>query len=407
MVPFIKQQKPRELLDTQLEWLPVLSAWAFPVQSGFKLQHERLSLLPTGTKEWQALVKAALYHRVGPIFLQNLRDAGRLDLNIGAPLDLLKRHVKLTQAQNLALAVAAEQIGRVFQENSVDLFFLKGIALRQTSYSSYIARTMSDIDLLVRSVDRDQAEKLLVEIGFERDADNHASLWEANCVSGALKEIPFFKPNAGEPIRVDLHWGLVKGHRSEEITEARIWAGKQPFELRGRKLFGLAPAMALIHLCLHLHKNLVLGQGRLIWFADLVATIEWFGDELPWQEIEEIAKDEDLQQAIEDILQRLHFAAPDCLPSKVVDRYALDTKSFRVEQLMEMNQNLRGQYYRGLLGGMGNRRDRFWFLVGLMFPRPRQLEKISGKKISKAPWKAYFSHWLQAFRIGWRVLTRR
>ena len=95
--------------------------------------------------------------------------------------------------RNAVLLKEAEAIASALEAESIPALFLKGIALLETIYTGLMARTMADIDLLLRADDLEEASAVLRGCGYvpcsnamvltksvgriRVDVDLHADLW--------------------------------------------------------------------------------------------------------------------------------------------------------------------------------------------------------------------------------------
>lgn len=99
-----------------------------------------------------------------------------------------------------------------FRANRLRVVPLKGASYANWLYEKPAERPMSDIDLMVQGHQRDQAERVLTELGFQRSTSaalHHAAPWTRR------------------DIVVDLHWNIIAPGRSRIDLDA-VWSRTQP-----------------------------------------------------------------------------------------------------------------------------------------------------------------------------------
>ena len=97
------------------------------------------------------------------------------------------------------------ELYHAFRKKNVLLLPIKGIALLDDLYPDYLARASSDIDILVKEEDLEEAIKILEDLGYQKNLEGlKESYWREKQYHFVFqeKELKDFSPI------VELHWGL-------------------------------------------------------------------------------------------------------------------------------------------------------------------------------------------------------
>ena len=199
------------------------------------------------------------------------------------------------QRENLAQVGMALRVGRALETRGIAYLVLKGAPLSQLAYGTTTVRHMRDIDLLVATRDTAAAERELLLLGFEREADHGAGLTarQAALWKRFRKHHEFVHRATG--VRLELHWRAFDNARLGAIPVDRTqWLQVSA----GQELPTLPTPELLLLLCGH-------GAGhawfRLKWIADIAALLEGMTHgqrRLLWQ----AARERDLDRPVEQAL---------------------------------------------------------------------------------------------------------
>ncbi len=157
-------------------------------------------------------------------------------------------------------------------ERGLPAVLLKGAALAYSCYGSPAERPRGDSDILVAEEDWDAAMQALLELGYQRDAEQGSSR--------ILQEEFTLTTAAGSTHCIDLHRNLLPAFAlSDLFSTPDLLAEAQPVPALGDHAFRLSLPDALLHACIHRAKHFstpyfVLGRAdftadRLIWFYDM------------------------------------------------------------------------------------------------------------------------------------------
>jgi Uncharacterised nucleotidyltransferase len=162
----------------------------------------------------------------------------------------------LRVARSLRVDVFAAECVRAMREAGLRPILIKGPAVARLLYSDGTPRAYLDCDLLISARDRDDAERVLIELGFEK------ILGEEDFPEG--DELHAHTWRRGDDQFVDLHTGLLgPAHPVESAWEA-LSAHVVPISVGGCEMETLAPVATALILALH-----AAGHGR---YADQVLT---------------------------------------------------------------------------------------------------------------------------------------
>jgi len=159
--------------------------------------------LPAGLTADQALDLATV-HGVDAL----LADAALRwsdDATMTSPAAIAPEAFRQTLRQAVAVealrTAALKELTDAFSRRRVPSLLIKGAALAFTHYARPFLRPRSDTDLVIARERRDEAEGVLAEIGYVRDAEPDADV--------ASAQRHFTRTRAGLVDAVDLHWRIV------------------------------------------------------------------------------------------------------------------------------------------------------------------------------------------------------
>ena len=233
-------------------------------------------------EQWNALVAEAYRQDLAPLLYSFLaRKTGTLSL----PLLLkekLNRAYLTTAAQNTLALHNAVILLTAFQKAGIPASGLKGVYLLEHAYPDIAARSMNDIDLLVRKPDLPGCLEVMRELGYH--TVTYFSLADENIDT---KHVPPMK-KAGGPA-VELHWTLLEEDEPFTVDADAIWKRMVPATIANVDALALSLEDLILHLCLHLTYQHYLNLG-LRGLMDIALVIHKFRPEIDWQKLVEIAR---------------------------------------------------------------------------------------------------------------------
>ena len=144
-----------------------------------------------------------------------MKQVGRLEATPVFFQQILKERFQRVLFQNIVIKNQTNQILSEFEERGVEIIPLKGTAFAERHFGHLGARQTSDIDLLIKPTNMNQAIDIVKSLGYTEER----------------KQIPFHfhrsyskvLPGSPIPLTVELHWDILKQNtanfRIEELWE--------------------------------------------------------------------------------------------------------------------------------------------------------------------------------------------
>ncbi len=108
--------------------------------------------------DWSRLLEAAEAHGLSSLLYHHLCRTGLPELPESARITLKLQYLRHRRRSQVWTAVLRDVL-LAYQESKIDLFLLKGGALRHILYPDPALRPVGDLDLLVKSQDAPQAQQ--------------------------------------------------------------------------------------------------------------------------------------------------------------------------------------------------------------------------------------------------------
>ncbi|MGQ0641623.1 MAG: nucleotidyltransferase family protein [Gemmatimonadaceae bacterium] len=165
----------------------------------------------------------------------------------------------------------------VLENQGIDCVLLKGAALANTIYSSFIERPMGDIDLMVAPADAERAHAAVRNAGWTWDEATFPFARYAG-----HHHLPPLDDGAGTGIRLELHTGIaIEGHPFA-ITFDELRSAGRGVPVGKSTATVPSPEHLLVHECVHFAWSHVLsfGSWRTVRDVQLMAqrdSVDWDG----------------------------------------------------------------------------------------------------------------------------------
>lgn len=211
------------------------------------------------TIDWDVFVELAMHHRVYPMLYTRLKTIDETLIPSFVIQRLLQQYKRNT-FQMLHLTAVMEQVNQVFSKNDIRLLFLKGPVLAGELYGDISLRTSSDLDFLVPIEDLPNAEKLLLELGYEKDDYIETVL---NDWTWRHHHVTYIHPQKG--IKLEIHWRLHPGPGKEPSFQ-ELWERKSVSSLSKSNIYLLGKEDSFLFLVAHGARH---GWSRLRWLMDI------------------------------------------------------------------------------------------------------------------------------------------
>jgi len=214
---------------------------------------------------------------------------------------------------NVCAMHVLERVAASFNQANLPLLLLKGAALNLTLYERPDERPMTDIDVLVRREQVDQACVLLEQSGCRRGA----ALVRADFFPRYHYETEYF---AGQiyPIKIDLHVRPFRPLRYGRLLPPdAFWTDARPVRLGAARVLVPCPEDMLIHLAVHVAVH---GSSRDAWLTDIERWVEVYGEQMDWNRLLKKVEAWHLALPVREALTYVAWERGVAVPAAVVER---------------------------------------------------------------------------------------
>lgn len=243
-------------------------------------QFELLSCLNAGQTE--AVIAEAKQQGVSlPLYPMLLALEKTYDLMIPSKEKLYQAYLS-TAAKNMVALHEAERLLSTLKEAGIAAAGLKGIYLLENVYGNIGARSMNDIDILVKKQDLAKSLQIMQTLGYQ-----HTGYFSLRDHNTDTKHVPPMQKAGGHLLEV--HWTLLEEYEPFTIDIEALWARMVPAKIAGVEALALGVEDLILHLCLHLTYQhfLTLGLRGLL---DIGLVLHQFADEINWSRLVETAR---------------------------------------------------------------------------------------------------------------------
>lgn len=196
---------------------------------------------PTEEDAYRQLQTELEQHGLGTTVYHRLKQSGRIMETPFAFREKLRRHYEACFVQNLLIKNETEKLLRYFDGLGIAVMPLKGTVLAERYYGHFAARGTSDIDLLVRPEQMDEAIRAVQQCGYNRPEESSPVHYHTEWCKDA--------PGLPEPVTVELHWSFVQQGVADMDVDV-LWQEAGPMgEYRHVRMMG--PEATFYTLCLH------------------------------------------------------------------------------------------------------------------------------------------------------------
>ena len=216
-------------------------------------------------RRWQLFCEASQVHAVAPLLRLRLQDSDWK----GGPIRAWLEQQYLANRERVERMLG--ELGSILDlsvERGLDLMPLKGPVLIGLYGREADGRPLTDLDLLVRLEDMGAAEKILLELGYEKVVEGYRHHQFLKPDNRSVVDEACEHPDNPRPL--ELHCTL-REHIGDDVLEftSWMWSTARPAELLGKKTWVPAPAELWLHLLAHLMHHLLFNTFRLIQLLDL------------------------------------------------------------------------------------------------------------------------------------------
>ena len=236
--------------------------------------------------DWTAIVaaieKTGLAGYFSTLFSQN-KAGSEIPATV---VDTIKIAARRIAAHNVFYESQCARILQGLSSTGVENILLKGLSYMEDIYGDTFARAMSDIDLLIRPVDRIKVLEYLLTEGYSNYVipSFKGSQNDFTNLTDLIGEAHFMKKSGALTVSIDLHWRLRAGYPMNDylaLDKFPWWEQTGTVIIGGIPARRLSPEMQFIHLALHfaIHHQ----YTGLRWFVELGLFIKRYGNDLDWE----------------------------------------------------------------------------------------------------------------------------
>lgn len=212
---------------------------------------------PLPNIDWNQFVKLVRHHRVYPQMYSRMKNSKLIPADV---LQALYRDYETNTFRMLRLSAEMERVCASLERNGIASIVLKGPALAKELYDDLSLRTCKDLDILIPMADVEEAEEILVKLGYASDKNvpRVAGNWKWK-----VHHISYTHPQTG--IQLEIHWRLNSDMGKEPPFET-LWKRRKPSSLAGGRIYMLGDEDLFMYLVSHGARH---GWFRLRWLADI------------------------------------------------------------------------------------------------------------------------------------------
>lgn len=208
--------------------------------------------------DWDHFLQLTRHHRVYPLIYMRLKNMDE-SLVPKEVIETLYEDYKRNTFQMIQLSAEMDRVSKLFTENSIRLLFLKGPVIAHEIYGDISLRTSKDLDILVKEMDFEKAEEVLLGLGYKREEVPTI----LNERKWRYKDIVYYHPKIG--IQIEMHWSTQPFPiRTPSFNE--LWERKRTSSITGSSIFFLGEEDLFVYLVSHGARH---GWFRLRWLKDI------------------------------------------------------------------------------------------------------------------------------------------
>lgn len=221
----------------------------------------------------EALIEQAVAHGVAPLLRNRLVRLGFFETLPAPARDALDAQYLQESVRALARYHELGTLVDRLADAGAQVIALKGIYLARAVYTEPGLRPMSDMDLLFRVEDLEDAQAALIALGYKREGME----FPPSHYPPRHHQLPPFTRDGATAVEV--HTSIERPSAPFPIDHDGIWGRARPWSVGGQGLLALAPEDLLLHLCLHAayHHKFRIGLSALMDIALVVEreSLDW------------------------------------------------------------------------------------------------------------------------------------
>lgn len=245
---------------------------------------EAIACLPGAQDQhaWRGLVSEADRLDARPLLYLRLKSLGADRFCPEENCKALQQAYLSVAGRNTLNLHVSGQVLRALRDAGLNVITLKGMYLLENVYPDIGARSMNDLDILLRKEDLGKGLGVMRSLGYEA-----VTYFDVNDPNLDIKHIPPLT-KLGRPA-VELHWTLLEEDEPFQIDVKAIWQRAQPARVADVNVLSLSLEDLVAHLCLHFAYQHYLRLG-LRGLYDIALILWEKGDTLDWDLLAGIAR---------------------------------------------------------------------------------------------------------------------
>ncbi len=200
--------------------------------------------------DWESLTEAAHWHNIAPLVGENLRKVCP-EVVPAEILESLRGDYETNAQRTENLTAELTAIIAELRAAGLPAIPFKGPALALDAYDAVALRQFTNLDLLVRRRDAEQAGAALTTRGYR--AVKWSAFMDEDAQLHLESKLGFQHPASG--LGVELHCQIVPRRYCYRVNFEHLLARAQSVAINGHELPALCPEDTLVVLCLHAIKN--------------------------------------------------------------------------------------------------------------------------------------------------------
>jgi hypothetical protein len=227
--------------------------------------------LTANTLQHKQLINLAYQHAVLPLLYRRLKDF----VPTHPLVDILKPYYTHNTQKNIAMGLELLDISTLLESQGMEVLSFKGLALSCMMYEDMSLRQFGDLDLLIRTKDR---EKMLILLK-KHDYTPEITLKNQTKKTffDAVNVLGFYAPSK---TLIEIHWKLLSKNYAISWNEDRLWQSPQTVTIHHKNIKTLDTTTTLLYLCVHGSKHLF---SRLSWLCDIDRTLH--KNDIVWKDV--------------------------------------------------------------------------------------------------------------------------
>ncbi|MFI5242406.1 MAG: nucleotidyltransferase family protein, partial [Gemmatimonadales bacterium] len=248
--------------------------------AGGERNDEAIRALLARPLDWAKLSWLAETERATPVLWRRLIALGSLP----AEAQPLHRSAMVAEFRMSHLEARLLSALDALAATGTEAVLLKGAALALTVYGSFVARPMSDVDLLIARDQATRARDALLASGWTASASDIAPEFYAG-----HHHLPPLVDAQGTGTSVELHTSLFFEGHPFNFSSDDVRRRAERVQVRGRDLLVPSVQDQLLHLCLHFAWSHMMATGAWRAFRDLDALLHT--KRIQWREFTQLAQE--------------------------------------------------------------------------------------------------------------------